>query len=256
MTAPTKIAPLGAPIWIDLATSDLARAREFYGAVFGWTFEDGGPDTGGYVTASLDGSPVAGLMANDEQWNAPDGWTTYLHTADIEATIATADAAGGRSCAGAMDIPDRGRMAVLSDPTGGRFGLWQPRGHNGFEATGVAGGLVYHQLFTREFASTLDFYASVFGWQVQTESDTDEFRYSNAVFGGQPLVGVMDATNFLPAGAPSDWTFFVGSDDVDATAASIVDNGGVVVRAPEDTPYGRLAAVADPTGAGFNLSSL
>lgn len=248
--------PLGAPIWIDLATSDLARAQRFYGAVFGWTFDVGGPETGGYVTALRDGELVAGLMAMRPEWNAPDAWTTYLHTVDIEATLAKADAAGGPSCGGAMDVPDRGRMAMLSDPTGGRFGLWQPGGHDGFEAIGVAGGLVYHQLFTPDFAASLGFYETVFGWQTRVESDTDEFRYSNVVFDGTPLIGVMDGSNFSPAGAPSDWTFFVGCVDVDATAALIVANGGTVVRAPEDTPYGRLAAATDPTGAGFNLSSL
>lgn len=256
MTTPTAVTPLGAPIWIDLATSDLARAQRFYGAVLGWTFEVGGPETGGYVTALVDGKPVGGLLAVNPQWNAPDGWTTYLHTADADATLAAAAAAGGQSCGGAVDIPDRGRMAILSDPTSGRFGLWQPAGHNGFEANGVAGGLVYHQLFTTDFAGTLGFYETVFGWTVETESDTDEFRYSNAVFDGAPLVGVMDGLNFLPADTPSDWTFFVGCEDVDATAVLVVDNGGAVARAPEDTPYGRLAAVTDPTGAGFNLSSL
>ena len=49
---------------------------------------------------------------------------------------------------------------------------------------------------------------------------------------------------------------FLGSDDVDKTVALVKENGGTVVRGAEDTPYGRLAAVADPTGAGFNLSSL
>jgi predicted enzyme related to lactoylglutathione lyase len=55
---------------------------------------------------------------------------------------------------------------------------------------------------------------------------------------------------------PSHWDFFLGADDVDKTVQLIIDNGGAVIRGAEDTPYGRLAAVADPTGAGFNLSSL
>lgn len=66
----------------------------------------------------------------------------------------------------------------------------------------------------------------------------------------------MDGTAFIPEGAPSTWTFFLGADDVNKTVRLIVDNGGSVVRAAEDTPWGRLAAVADPTGAGFNLSSV
>ena len=93
-------------------------------------------------------------------------------------------------------------------------------------------------------------------WQAETVSDTDEFRYSTAVFDGDALLGVMDGTRELPEGAGSNWFFFLGSDDVDKTVQLIVDNGGSVIRGAEDTPYGPLAAVADPTGAGFNLSSL
>jgi hypothetical protein len=111
-------APFGAPIWIDLASSDVDRAQEFYGTVFGWTFESGGPDYGGYVTAAKDGKPVAGLMANDPEWNAPDGWTTYLHTADIHATVEAATAAGGTSCVAPMEVPQQGWMAMGTDPSG------------------------------------------------------------------------------------------------------------------------------------------
>ena len=63
-------APLGAPTWIDLSSSDTDRAKDFYGTVFGWTFESAGPGYGGYVNAFKDGQPVAGLMFNDPQWNS------------------------------------------------------------------------------------------------------------------------------------------------------------------------------------------
>jgi uncharacterized protein len=252
-------AALGAPIWIDLATSDLERAQQFYGTVFGWTFESAGPEYGGYVNAFKDGRPVAGLMQNDPQWNAPDGWTTYFHTADIKATIAKATAAGAIACVEPvepMEIKDKGWMGLLSDPTGAFFGLWQPAGHNGFEVVNEAGAPMYHQLMTRDYGKALDFYREVFGWQTETVSDTDEFRYSTASFDGDALLGVMDGARDLPEGVPSNWFFFLGSDDVDKTVQLIADNGGSVIRGAEDTPYGRLAAIADPTGAGFNLSSL
>lgn len=249
-------APLGAPIWIDLTTSDVERAKAFYGAVFGWTFDTGGPEYGGYVTAHLDGHVVAGLMRNDPQWNTPDVWTTYLHTADAEATVAKAAAAGGSNCGGVMEVPAKGRMAMMTDPAGGFFGLWQPTGHSGFETFNQAGAPLYHQLTTGNYATALRFYRDVFDWTVNTVSDTDEFRYSTAVFDGEELVGVMDGAAFMTDGTPSTWTCFLGSDDVDKTIELIVEHGGSVVRPAEDTPYGRLAAVADPTGAAFNLSSL
>ncbi len=120
---------------------------------------------------------------------------------------------------------------------------------------GEAGSPVWHHLATHDFRAAADFYGTVFGWQLQVESDTDEFRYSNAIFDAEPLLGVMDGSAFL-GDAPSTWSVFLGAEDVDKTIALITDHGGTVVRAAEDTPYGRLAAVADPTGAAFNLSSL
>lgn len=248
--------PLGAPNWLDLTTSDVDRAKDFYSAVFGWTYETAGPEYGGYVTAALGDRVVAGLMRNDPQWNAPDAWTTYLNTADADAAAAAAAAAGGSNCGGVMDIPEKGRMALITDPACGFFGVWQPTGHPGYQAFNEAGAPVYFQLTTRDYSKALDFYRQVFGWQTETVSDTDEFRYSTANFDGEALIGVMDGAAFIPDGAPSAWTCFFGADDVDKTIELIVANGGSVVRAAEDTPYGRLAAVADPTGALFNLSSL
>ena len=66
----------------------------------------------------------------------------------------------------------------------------------------------------------------------------------------------MDGAGFLPEGVPSHWSIFFGAEDVDKTLQVISGTGGAVVRAAEDTPYGRLGAATDPTGVVFNLSSL
>ena len=130
-------------------------------------------------------------------------------------------------------------------PVGCGFGLWQPTGHRGFEVLGEAGAPVWHQLTTCEFAKAVDFYRAVFGWETRVESDTDEFRYTTAVFDGNDVLGVMDGEAILPDGIPSHWTTFFGADDVDKTLQVITDHGGSVLRPAEDTPYGRLAAAAD-----------
>jgi predicted enzyme related to lactoylglutathione lyase len=249
-------APLGAPIWIDLTSSDLDRARDFYGTVFGWTFQSAGPEYGGYVNAAKDGHPVAGLMANNAAWQQPDRWTTYFHTADIHATASAVTAAGGSIGIQPVEVPAKGFMSMAADPSGAVFGLWQPLEHRGFELVGEAGAPAWHQLTTRDYQAALDFYRQVFGWRSEPVSDTDEFRYTTAWFGDQQLLGVMDGAKVLPEGVPSNWVIFFGAGDVDKTLQTITANGGAVLRAAEDTPYGRLAAAADPTGAMFNLSSL
>lgn len=253
---PTRdCAPLGAPCWIDLTTSDVARAQGFYGAVFGWTSESAGPDYGGYVNVAKGGHPVAGIMANRPEAESPDHWTTYFHTEDLDTTLAAVTGAGG-SVYMAMEVPAKGHMALASDPAGAMFGLWQPLEHRGFELVGAAGAPVWHQLTTRDYGAALAFYREVLGWQTESVSDSDEFRYTTATFGDQPLLGVMDGATCLPQGVASNWAIFFGADDVDETLRVIADHGGAVVREAEDTPYGRLAAASDPTGAVFNLSSL
>jgi uncharacterized protein len=249
-------APLGAPCWIDLTTSDVDRAQDFYHTVFGWTFESAGPDYGGYINAGKDGHRVAGLMANRREFQSPDNWATYFHTSDINATASTLSSAGGAVVMGPMEVPAKGFMAVATDPSGALFGLWQPLEHRGFEVIGEAGSPVWHQLTTREYRAAIDFYREVLGWKTEQVGDTDEFRYTTASFGDQQLLGVMDGTGFLPEGVPSHWSIFFGAEDVDKTLAVIADNGGAVVRGAEDTPYGRLATATDPTGVIFNLSSL
>ncbi|CAM3319702.1 hydroxylase [Mycobacterium intermedium] len=249
-------APLGAPCWIDLTTSDVDRAQEFYAAVFGWTYESAGPEYGGYINVAKDGRPVAGMMANNPEWQAPDNWATYFRTDDINATSAAIGPAGGSGCIDPMEIPAKGFMSVAADPSGASFGLWQPLEHHGFELIGEAGAPVWHQLTTRDYRAAIDFYREVLGWRTESESDTDEFRYTTAWFGDQQLLGVMDGSAILPPDVPSQWSIFFGADDVDKALQVITDHGGAIVRGAEDTPYGRLAAATDPTGVAFNLSSL
>jgi predicted enzyme related to lactoylglutathione lyase len=249
-------APLGAPCWIDLTTSDVDRAQDFYGTVFGWTFESAGPDYGGYINAAKNGHPVAGLMANNPEWQSPDNWATYFHTADINATASAVTAAGGAVSIEPMEVPAKGFMAVASDPSGAFFGLWQPLEHRGFEVLGEDGAPAWHQLTTHDYGAAIDFYRKVLGWHTEQVADTDGFRYTTASFDGQQLLGVMDGSGFLPEGVPSNWAIYFGAEDVDKTLQVIADNGGAVLREAEDTPYGRLAAAADPTGVLFNLSSL
>ena len=110
-------APLGAPCWIDLNTSDLDRAVQFYGELFGWTAEDGGEDYGHYHNFSKDGALVAGLMRKQPEAGYPDFWMTYLSSADAKATAAAAASeAGGQVMLEPMAVMDLGAMAVLGDP--------------------------------------------------------------------------------------------------------------------------------------------
>jgi predicted enzyme related to lactoylglutathione lyase len=252
---PTPTLVVGAPCWIDLYSSDTDKATEFYGELFGWTKEVQREEFGGYFTFLKDGKHIGGCMRNDGQEGQPDMWTVYLTTDDIERTAADAKAKGGRVHMEPMQVAENGSFAIIGDPGGAGIGAWQPGEVTGFEVWNETGTPKWFELFTRDYDGSVDFYRDVFKWNTHTEGDTPEFRYTTFREGEQNLAGIMDATQFLPEGEPAFWSVYFGVDDVDAALGKIVELGGTVTRPAEDTPYGRLAQAADPTGTPFKLVS-
>lgn len=186
---------------------------------------------------------------------ATDTWKIYLDTDDVATTVQAAEKEGAQVIAPIMPIADLGTQAVLVDPTGAQLGAWQPGTFPGFTVLGEHGAPSWFELLTREFAAAVGFYRSVFRWDTQVESDTDEFRYTTMKDpGGEgELAGIMDASGFLPEGVPAHWSIFWEVDDIGETVAKVKSLGGAVVIGVRQTPYGRLAEVADPAGASFKL---
>ncbi len=247
------VAPIGAPCWADLMTSDPERARAFYGELFGWTSDDAGPDFGGYINFSKDGLRVAGGMRNDGTSGVPDVWNVYLATDDAQATVNGATSNGGQVIVPPMAVGPLGTMAVMTDAGGAAIGAWQPAEFPGFGLVAEIGAPTWFELHTRDYDATVDFYRKVFRWDAHAVSDTPEFRYTTLGQGEDQLAGIMDASAFLPEGVPAHWSVYFSVENADASLARITALGGAVVMGAEDTPYGRLATAADPTGAVFKL---
>ena len=122
----------GTPCWADVMVDDLDRARDFYGSLFGWTFEDLPPEAGGYVMARKDGHVVAGAMAkNPDDPGQINAWTVYLATDDVDDTAKRARAAGGVFFLEPTNVLRVARIAVGADPAGAAYGLWQAKEHTG-----------------------------------------------------------------------------------------------------------------------------
>ncbi|WP_346960407.1 VOC family protein [uncultured Arthrobacter sp.] len=252
---PTPDITPGAPCWIDLMTSDTEQAKSFYGDLFGWTFETGDEvKYGGYITAAKNGKSVAGLMQKmAEQAGSPDVWSTYLRADDAAATAEAVKAHGGQVYLEPMDVPEQGKMAMFADATGASIGVWEPREMQGFELAAEPGAPAWHELHTKEYAAAVKFYQDVFGWDTDVMSDTPDFRYTTLGAGDAAKAGIMDASGYLPAGVPSHWQVYFAVQDADATAAKAEALGATVVNAPEDTPFGRIATLSDPSGALFKI---
>lgn len=243
--------PVGAPIWVDLMSSDPAKSRAFYGGLFGWTADEPNPEFGGYTNFQLGDDMVAGLMQSVPGEGPSDIWSVYLHTDDAKATVDAAKEAGAAVYVDAMPVGDLGTMAVLADPGGASIGMWQPGEHRG-GVVATAGAPCHFELHTRAYDAVLPFYADVFGWTITTAADEPGFRYSTFDVADGENAGVMDASVF-PDDAPLGWNIYFAVDDMDAAVAKVVELGGTVVIPPETTPYGILAAAVDSNGALFKL---
>lgn len=243
----------GAPCWIDLFTSNPDQAESFYGELFGWKAESAGEEYGGYINFSKDGQRVAGCMKNDGSTGAPDAWSVYLMTDNAKATVASAATHNGQVIVPAMEVMDLGTMAVFLDPGQAAIGAWQPGTFSGFQLVDEPGSASWFELHTTKYIDAVEFYRTVFGWSPKIMSDDPDFRYTTLGEGDDALAGIMDASTHLPEGAPSMWTVYFEVADTDAAQEKVARLGGSVLQEAQDTPYGRISHVADPTGAVFRL---
>ncbi len=248
-----EAAPNGAPCWVDLMTSDQDGSRAFYGELFGWTSDEPDEEFGGYVNFQKDGIGVAGCMSNAHVPDKNEVWSVYLASDDAEATAEAAAAHGGRVVVPAMPVADFGTMAFVTDAGQAAIGIWQPGAHKGFGVVAEPGAPAWFELHTRDYDASVDFYRDVFGWDAHVMSDAPEYRYTTLGQGEDQQAGIMDASAFLPEGVPAHWSVYFAVPDTDAAFKTVEALGGSVVQPPEDTPYGRLAQVADPTGARFKV---
>lgn len=250
--ATRESAPIGAPCWVELMTSDVEKSRAFYAAVFGWESEDPNPDFGGYFNFNKGGVRVAGGMQSQPGQPVTDTWNVYLASDDAQKTVEAAATAGAQVIVPASEVMDLGVMAVVIDPSGATTGIWQPGTHKGFGLISEPGAPSWFALASAAYAESVSFYRNVFRWDAEEITGGPGFTFTGLKDGDDVIAGIMDAS-YLPEGTPASWAIFFGTEDTDASLAKVVELGGSVVRPAEDTPYGRLAAAADPNGAQFSL---
>lgn len=246
----------GTPSWVDLASPDLDGSAAFYGELLGWEVTESGPpeQTGGYRMCQLRGRAVAGMgPIQDEQM--PPAWMPYVTVADADAAAARAVEAGGSELMGAMDVMDAGRMAVLADPTGGAFSIWQPREHIGAELVNEPGALAWNELNSTDLEASRRFFAELFGWEYRT-IDVGGMDYTEVTLDGATIAGMMAMPGGLPEGTPTHWSTYFAVADCDASVQAATQRGAEVMVEPRDIPAGRFAFLTDPQGATFAVIAL
>lgn len=251
MTTHTQVKPAGTPTWIDLSTPDAEAARAFYQAVFGWEYEIGGPEFGGYATACLGEWPVAGIAGSQpDAPPTPAAWALYFASVDAGADVAKAIDHGAQVLYPAMPVGEFGSMAVCADPAGASFSLWQAGAHIGAQITDESGSAAWFELYTPNAKQARDFYTAILG--ATADPMPGDLEYYVIKHGDDQLCGIMQIDPAWGEMQPH-WITYFAVADADETVARVIANGGRQFGGIDDTPFGRLAALADPQGAMFKI---
>jgi len=250
----------GTPCWWELATKDAAKAKEFYSKLCGWKIVEN--DMGGFTYNLLhrgeemfgglyDMSGVPGM----EQ--VPAHWGTYFQCDDVDATAAKAKNLGATLCKEPCDIPDTGRMAVLTDPTGAHFMLFAPSENHGKDKPqqGIPDVIVWNELMTKDQPKAVTFYTKLFGYTTEDMPMGPDGVYKMLKAGENYIGGIFGMNGPEFEHVPPHWMPYIGSNDVDAVAKKAKTLGGTIVHGPADIPnnIGRFVVISDPTGATISF---
>ncbi len=252
--------PPGTFSWADLSTSDPDAAKTFYQALFGWTHEDLPTGNGTYTMFRKNGKNVAAVsqqQPDEAAQGIPAHWNNYITVADVDETAGKVSGLGGTVLLEPFDVLDAGRMAVIADPTGAVFMIWQPKNSIGAYVVNESGALSWNEESTRDVGKAKDFYSSLFGWSYE---DFAGGNYSVIHLGEKSNGGIRPQSDQeMEAGIPPNWMPYFAVEDCDAGTAKASELGATVMLPPMEVlvegAEGRLSVVADPQGAAFALYS-
>ena len=272
--------PPGVPCWLDTMQPDPDAAKEFYGGLFGWEFDNRSPQgaPGPYYVAQLHGRDVAAIGGPPEAGASPF-WNTYTAVESADRATRRVREAGGTVISEPMDVPNAGRMAVFADAQAAVFSVWEAGEFIGAQLVNEPGTWNFSELNTRDPKAAASFYKAVFGWEsfkfemgdsaytFFTLAGYGEFlaksnpRVRETIDAGGDFARFTDAVATLvdqsseqSAGNSAHWSVTFAVDDADAAAANAERLGGKVIVPPFDVEPVRMTVLADPQGAVFAAS--
>jgi uncharacterized protein len=242
--------------WPELATTDQQAAVAFYRGLFGWELNDqplGPGET--YSMFQMRGKPVSAaynMRPEERQTGAPPHWNAYVTVTSADDAVKKAESLGAKVFAPSFDVMDVGRMAILQDPTGAVFQVWEAKKHIGAMIMNEPGTLCWTELTTTDTKAAEAFYTALFGWVPKHGAPGAPMEYTEFSVGGTPSIGMMAKPANMPAHIPSYWMPYFQVTGADASAAKAKELGGNIMVPPQDIPgTGRFAIVSDPQGAMF-----
>lgn len=259
MPSVTHHAP-GTFCWPELATTDVRAALAFYTPLFGWTVRESPTAIGIYFVMHAGERAAAAMfelpVRARESGEVPH-WGPYIGVENADEVARRAQDAGGAVRMGPFDVMDLGRMAMLRDPEGATFSIWQPISRIGVRVLNEHGALGWSQLNTRDPESARRFYPAVFGWTAHDDVTARGQSFTTWQRADGAVGGMLELPEAARAGERAQWLSFFVADDVAAAHATALARGARAVMGPrEDADGGVLAVLDDPQGARFGITSV
>ncbi|MFY9609462.1 MAG: VOC family protein [Blastocatellia bacterium] len=250
----------GSFCWIELGTSDPDGAKKFYKGLFGWEAEDMPADPDMIYTMlrirGLDVGAMYKLGAEEAAHGVPPHWNSYVAVTSADEAATKAKALGANILADAFDVMDVGRMAIVQDPLGAAFCVWQAKAHFGVKLVGEAGTFCWDELWTTDRKKATEFYTGLFGWTAKASESAAPGGYTEWMNAGQPIGGMMEITPEMGP-VPPNWLPYFMVADCDASAAKAKERGGKLQVPPMDIAnVGKFSVIQDPQGAMFAIIKL
>jgi uncharacterized protein len=244
----------GSFCWVELATSDQQGAKRFYSELFTWNANDipiGSDEF--YTMFELRGRDVAAaytMRPDQKERGVPPHWMLYVAVENADSAAEKAAGLGGKILAPPFDVFDVGRMAVIQDPTGAVFAIWQAKRHHGVGVVSEEGSLCWADLNTTSPKEAAAFYTQLFGWETEV-SKHDSSGYLHLLQQGNYIGGIPPIRE---GQGPSHWLIYYQVSGIDKVVGRANSNGGKTYQPPFTVPdTGKIAVLADPQGAVFAL---
>ncbi len=242
-------------VWGDLVTSDVAAAADFYGKVFGWTFETygGKDDLDTYTLALADGLPIGGMVFDKRamKGTTPSArWVGLISVADVKTSAAAVTAGGGKVVYAPVVLGERGETAVFQDPEGVLFGVVRSTNGDPADYAGDLNEWYWVDLWAVDVEKAATFYRSVVGYETRPIADDGPRSGVHLLSGGFARAGIMQKNS---AKASSTWLPYIRVADANASAAAAKAAGGKVLMQPLALTRATVAIIADPTGAPVGI---
>jgi uncharacterized protein len=238
--------------WADLATTDPDAAKTFYSGLFGWQAEDMPVPGGGYYSIQrLDGKDVAAIAAQPQAQRdagVPPVWQSYVTVESADAAAQRSGELGATVHMAAFDVMEAGRMAVIQDPQGAFFMVWEPNRHIGARLVNVPGALCWNELASPNLDASTDFYGGLFGWNIEP-FEGGPMRYLMIKNGDANNGGMRESQ----PQEPPHWLSYFAVEDTEASMAKVAELGGATIAGPFEMAMGKIGIVRDPQGAAFAL---